>query len=77
MCDFGPRATDRLTVLSSVSPRGVWEKKAAEEEFVNRTSARVSVVRGGIVQSGSVKMADEQVRKMRIDVFHINTVWLS
>jgi len=41
-------------MLSSVSPRGVWETKAVEE-FVNRTSARVSVVRGGIVQSGSVK----------------------
>jgi len=57
-------------MLSSVSPRGVWEK--AVEEFVNRTSARVSVVRGGIVQSGSVKMADEQVRKMKIDVFSHN-----
>jgi hypothetical protein len=51
-----------------VSPRGVWGKKAVEE-FVNRTSTRVSVVRGDIVQSGSVKMADEQVRKMKIDVF--------
>lgn len=64
-------------MLSSVSPRGVWEKKKAVEEFVNRTSARVSVVRGGIVQNGSVKMADERVRKMKIDVFRITTVWLS
>ena len=76
MCDFCLRATDIKTMLSSVSPRRVWEKKAVEE-FVNRTSARVSVVRGGIVQSGSVKMADEQVRKMKIDVFRITTVWLS
>lgn len=45
------------------------------KSFVNRPSARVSVVRGDIVQSGSVKMADEQVRKMKIDVFHITTVW--
>jgi len=63
-------------VLSSVSPLGVREKKAVEE-FVNTTSTRVSVVRGDIVESGSVKMADEQVRKMKIDVFRITTVWLS
>jgi len=59
-----------------VSPLGVREKKAVEE-FVNTTSTRVSVVRGDIVESGSVKMADEQVRKMKIDVFRITTVWLS
>ena len=63
-------------MLSSVSPLGVREKKAVEE-FVNTTSTRVSVVRGDIVESGSVKMADEQVRKMKIDVFRITTVWLS
>jgi hypothetical protein len=50
-----------------MSPRGDWETKAVEQ-LVNRTSARVSVVRGSIVQSGSVKMAEEQVRKMEIDV---------
>lgn len=59
-----------------MSPRGDWEKKAVEQ-FVNRTSARVSLVRGGIVQSGSVKMADGQVWKLKIDVFHITIVWLS
>jgi hypothetical protein len=75
LCDFCLRATDRLAVLSSVSRRGVWETKAVEE-FVNRTSARVSVVRGDLVQSGSVKMADERVRKMKVDIFRITTVWL-
>jgi hypothetical protein len=54
-----------------MSPRGYWETKAVEQ-LVSRTSARVSVVRGGIVQSGSAKMADEQVRKMKIDIFSHN-----